>query len=1630
MALSLIERDVTFAGPALPEAFVKFQLDAELNRLGLLAKTTGAEGKALQERWEPLRRRLRELGDHGGVARVRNQVIEPLIERLGWSELAQADEVRTREGDEDGGWLLRRDEALLRVFIVPLGTDLDAPSQRGEAYRFSPARVAERVLLASKERLGLLTDGIELRLVLPDPAGRDSYISIALRGPNWRSSREVPDSYRLLLALASPKGVAAVPELIEKARLAQTGVTKKLRDQAKNAILRFVQEVLDQPANAAALAAEPDRDVLAHALWRESLIVVYRLLFILKLESDPDPARAFRFAATRPWRQTYSPNLALAPIARLVLDEGADTGRYLEDGLRSLFRMFAEGVRSNELHVSALGGALFGPASTPWLTDRLQWGERAVANVLDCLLWTPSEGRNERERVHYGALDVEDLGRVYEALLELDPGIAAEPMCRLRRAKLEVVVPLSQGARYRSTPAGDDGDDEDGEQREADDEAGDDSGKRRGGKTRVEWIEEIPAGRFYARVGLGRKASGSYYTPHPFVRFLVEETLGPQIAERSPAADPRPAAILELKVLDPAMGSGHFLVEACRYLGAALYEACRLCDERAFDAERKAEAASGPEKESLLGRATALRQRVLDLPDPNDELLAYLPSRATEGEASGLSQRTALALCRRLVTVHCLYGIDKNGLAVELAKVALWLESYAEGLPLTFLDHRLICGDSLTGPMLDRLFDRPVTGDRVQDVFLQGLEVRVAERIQQALGHVRELDATVGKDLADLELKRMAKAKLDEALAPLRLLAQAWSGAAMLGQPACDDAYAALADVVAHGKPHAALGAHSAQVERMLSRGGDGVSYDLTFPEVFHPDGAATRTGGFHAVLGNPPWDAIRRADDQFFARYDLQALVGATKREKTAVQKRLLGRPEIDAAYRTYVEGFEAQDRVADRLFESHQARVNDALAGRGTYDAYMLFAERGLAIAQGRLGFVLPSGFHANEGATGLRRTYFGEERTLCCYSFENKKKLFEIHSSFKFAVVVAAQRQPGRELRCRFYLHDAGWLFERADDLRYSLEFIERTGGDYLSLLELRSAADVAVASMCFAKAVPFGAALRDAGVVLSQEVNMTYDAERFSSAVSVHPGDSRIPEIARHLLAQGYVPLHEGKTFHQFDDRWGNPPRYLLSLSAVHEKSEWLRAAQCFRLCCRAVASSTNERTVILAFVPPGALFGHSALAEKKAYARPSAAALSILAMANSHLFDWNVRQRSGANVSLFILNGCPLPPMTSRLDRFLAHAALRLATNHAGYALLWREQLGSTWREPSAPESWPVLSTELVRWQVRAEIDAVVAHAYGLDRAQYEHVLASFSHSSFLLAPELCLRAYDDVVRLGLDAFIAARDPYADIPLVTTLPTPVLDLLSLASVATDAALETAAAEAPVGGAVDADAAPWLKRTATDRALLIACRAADRHGRHAAKPVLGNVKLEKILHLVEAHCGIDLERKPVREAAGPADFPRLQKLRHRATMTNALQVEGSSSGVGAVWSAGRSIEKQLRDFETFFGPVAPEIDRVLGLLVPLEPDGAEIAATLYAAWNDLLYAGSAPSDEQIIEDFYVWAPGKRQFSQERLTKALAWMRANQLVPTGSAKQSEARQHEQFGLLGGDAPAPTKRKTKTRG
>ncbi len=1231
-----MQPDCDFFGPSLTPGFATNALPALLTRLGLYPRDA-------EQGWRSIQRGLQTFAAAGGPMRVLHHIIQPLAAALGYAEARREEAIPTREGAEDGGYSLRSPtEAILRVWPVGSGIDLDSPMKRGPEARISPSRRAGRVLRTCGETTGIVTNGAALRLLLRDPAGSDSFVHVALTGrAGWATRPDIPESYRLIFALASPAGVAAASEIFDAARLHQTEVTKTLRTQARAAIEDFLRCVLERNVIA---------NVNAAMLWRQALTVVYRLLFILKLESSAEPGGGFSFAASETWRRGFSPNRGLGPLVRRHLDLGHDTGRLLEDGLRILFQVCREGLRHSTLSIAPLGGGLFDPATTE-LLDGLHWGERAVALMLDRLLWTTPRGR-PRERVHYGPLGVEELGRIYESLLDLEPEIATEPMVRARRGRLETVVPATRCA---------------------------------------EGIEAIPAGRFYLRTGLGRRTGGSYYTPHAFVRFLVSEALTPLVRPGIENADPE--SILRIKVIDPAMGSGHFLVEACRFLAEALYEASRRRDQANVRT------------------------------DPDGVLACWLPSRCADPAESGLSRTRALAICRRLIAVHCLYGIDLDPLAVELAKLSLWLESFAEGLPLTFLDHRLLAGDSISGPFFRDLTRLPVGGRELDPLLARGISETLRESLDLVMAEVRQLEVSIGTTLGEIMAKQAAKKRLDSLLAPLRGLARAWSGAVRTQAREANDAWLALARAVADT---GALPENADQHQAaLLTHGETALSLDLTFPEVF-------QNGGFHAVLGNPPWDVVHYQTKEYLAGFDPRVMDVPTKRERAAIERELLADPLIATGFRIYKNEFVERKRLCDRLFATG--------ANAGSIDLFQVFADRMLDCVApgGAIGLVVPSSLHANEGTQRLRRRFLDEVALECCFSFENRTKLFDVHGQQKFTLLIARGGARTESFRCAFYLNSIAQIAEPGRAMRYDRDFIAATGGACEAFLELRGQADLRIARHMFVGRTNMGTLLSEQKILFGREAHMTDDAHRFSPIGRRESKDT--------------LTLHEGKTFHQFTDRWKAAPRYAIRPGAMRDKPAWRRAAAYYRLVFREISRGTDERTMIAAIVPPGHVFGHKATCEKAPWQRPVSSALVLCAIFNSFAFDWCPRQKIAGSVSLFMLKSCPAPTLSPAAVRFLAHGALRLACNHPGYDDLWRDQLGTA--------AAPIVD----RSKLRAAMDAAVAHGYGLGREDYRHMLGGFSHKSNPAAPDQCLSAFDTITQRGAAAYYRRNDPFHDVAL--------------------------------------------------------------------------------------------------------------------------------------------------------------------------------------------------------------------------------------------------------------------------
>ena len=362
----------------------------------------------------------------------------------------------------------------------------------------------------------------------------------------------------------------------------------------------------------------------------------------------------------------------------------------------------------------------------------------------------------------------------------------------------------------------------------------------------------------------------------------------------------------------------------------------------------------------------------------------------------------------------------------------------------------------------------------------------------------------------------------------------------------------------------------------------------------------------------------------------------------------------------------------------------------------------------------------------------------------------------------------------------MHDDEWLFsdhKGREPLQYDLGFIRRTSGDYLSLLELRSNKDLKVAETCYEHGDPFGEICEGLGIRLGRELNMTDDAWRFTPSVDVLPlgEDPRDPEIAARLIEMGYLTLHEGKTFRQYDDHWAEPPRYLVAIKSLLDKPNILWRTQYFRMGYRDIAGPGDQNISIFNFHTPGITTGHTAPLEHEPHSRPNSKALAILATTNSFTFDWILQLRVRSHINQFMLLASSFPTQASE-SHLLSHSALRLTCNHRGYAVLWNEQLAGVWREAShRPLSWPVLSGNDQRWVVRAAIDAVVARFYGLSRDQYAHLLSTFNHKGYPRTPVLCLDRFDELKSIGLEVFTRKYDPYWDIPLNEKLPQPVIDL---------------------------------------------------------------------------------------------------------------------------------------------------------------------------------------------------------------------------------------------------------------
>jgi hypothetical protein len=849
--------------------------------------------------------------------------------------------------------------------------------------------------------------------------------------------------------------------------------------------------------------------------FEQALTIVYRILFLLFAE-----ARALVPLCHPIYRESYSIE-ALRDAA-----EHSPRSPGLWDALRAIARLAHAGCRAGDLRVTPFNGRLFSPARTP-LAERRDLDDDAARRAVLSLSTRRAPDGEGRERIAYRDLGVEQLGAVYETLLDYRPRI--EPLPRAR-----------------------------------------------GG----------PAARVSLERGSGaRKSTGSFYTPQPLADYLVRRTLAPLVAAA------RPEDILGLRIVDPAMGSGAFLVAACRYLATA-YEHALVAAGRCH--------------------------------------------------ASDVTERDRVSI-RRAIAERCLYGVDLNPMAVQLARLSIWLATLAADQPLTFLDHRLTAGDSLVGAWVENLRRPPRPGRRAG---LAPLPLftgdEAGEALRAALPLRFSLESMPNDTLEGVRAKERALAALtarDSALSRWKRVADVWCAAWFPtgGASVPAAAFGALSDHILHGtgqlSPRVAAG--------YLRTGADAAAerrffhWELEFPEVFF-DGAGRRLpqAGFDAVLGNPPWDMLRADAGE------------------NAVRRR-------------------ARDETSRIVRFTREAGVY-AFQSDGHANRYQLFLERAIALtrAGGRLGLVLPAGLATDHGSASLRRMLLTRCDVDALVGIDNRHGVFPIHRGVGFLLATASVGSRTQTMACRFGVDAVSTLETIGSAVRggtedsidgtgaeavqsfpvhLSLPVIERLSGPSLAIPHLRSAVDLVISERAAALFSPLG---DDRGwrARFGRELNATDDKDVFRPA------------------GRG-LPVVDGKHIEPFRVTTGASVRSVMAADARRLLGEG--RFDRVRLAYRDVASATNRLTLIAALLPAGCVSTHTVFCLRTPLA-PSAQYL-LCGLFNSFVLNFLVRLRVTTHVTTAVVERLPLPtieaaPVTCReiaaLARLLsrrhdaaAHAAL-------------------------------------------------------------------------------------------------------------------------------------------------------------------------------------------------------------------------------------------------------------------------------------------------------------------------------------------------------------------------------------
>ncbi|WP_179228387.1 Eco57I restriction-modification methylase domain-containing protein [Leptolyngbya ohadii] len=1184
--------------------------------------------------WAAFQRALGRLPEDDPATTVtREQWAVPLLRSLGYDPIytAKAEVVdgqtyaishRTNPGE---------DKPPIHILGCRVGLEQRPPSGTP---RLSAHALMQEYLNRTEHLWGVVTNGLQWRLLRDSSLmTRLTYVEFDLEqilsGENFA---EFGLFYRLFHRSRLPQGMEDADECLlefyHQETLQQGGrVRDRLRDGVEKALIQLGTGFLQHPENEG-LRQKVESGQLSHSdYYRQLLKLIYRLLFLMVAESRDLLLDGQDAEKARIYQEYYSIDRLRAMVERPTWRrEGFQD---LWQGLRVTFRLFDENWRGKLLGLSPLNGDLFGSKSLLDLDDCAIDNHDLLLSVRCLSLY---EQKGQLRRVNYGALDVEELGSVYESLLDFCPQIVQQ-----------------HGF----------------------------------------WL-------FLLVVGSDRKTTGSYYTPPELVGQLIKSALEPVIEAKLQAVGSSAAnrevqeqALLSLKICDPACGSGHFLLAAARRVGKELARV------------RTGEAQPG---------AKMLREAIRD------------------------------------VIQHCIYGVDLNPLAVDLCKVALWIEGLCHGMSLNFLDHRIKCGNSLVGVLdLDCLKEgipdeayKAVTGDNKQ-LSSQLKKRNKQERKDFEAGQLFINFEEIEKDRPQYaeSAEELNRIKDDDPPSVREKAEKYWASryvqSWLRDYSACNLWTAAFFMPVT--ECNLPLLPTSAALESLLQ--GDWATqktmdvanqlaeekrffhWALEFPDVFEQ-------GGFDCVLGNPPWERIKLQEKEFFASRSVEIAKAVNKAEREKLIKEL---PKKNPAL---AKAFEAAKHDAEAQSKFIRESSRFPLTAVGDVNTYAVFTETVTRIISpvGQAGIIIPSAivtadttkdFFSHIATNGYLSTVLdfaeirdffigvGSPDPFCLFVIRGKGEK-EIPSNFVFKALKLAE-------------------------IQNSLRKIQLLPQDFIALNPntktcpiFRTNNDAELVKKIY-KNVP----------IIENEFKLDNPWKlNFKRGLFDMTNDS---SIFTETPLSNSLPLYEAKMIYGFDHRFGSyetrgdergfatlpatpeekyqdvgykvKPFYWVEKSEVENRTgswnkDWL-------IVFRGVTKALNERTAICTVLPKVGV-GNSLSVIFPSENTPKLCSC-LVSNFNSLVFDFITRQKmSGVNLNIFIVKQLPvIPPdrYTQTDIEFISSRVLELV--YTAYDL-------KPFAQDMGYDGEPCLWNPDRRALLRAELDAYYAKLYGLTRDELRYIL--------------------------------------------------------------------------------------------------------------------------------------------------------------------------------------------------------------------------------------------------------------------------------------------------------------------